>query len=114
LNNTNKIEVIRERDYLFNNENRERNNTFGYGKEHTKEKYPFIPKEKLIKLHKRSLTTFQRDNEPEIKTLRNHHENRLNDSTFFKNSQEEFRKVTYLPEMNTLHKGRYQHNDVIK
>ena len=33
---------------------------------------------------------------------------------FFKGSQDSFNKESYLPSMNTLHRGRYELNDTIK
>lgn len=69
LDKKNKIEIVREREYLYNNENRERNNTFVNIRDGMK-KRPFVPKDPIMKLNKRSLTSFQRDSEPEVKTMR--------------------------------------------
>jgi hypothetical protein len=93
LDKKEKIEIVHERRYLFNNENH-KNVPFASSKNYPRERLQFYPKEslKISNLKKRSFTTFSKDVEPAgVKSFRNYN-SKLTNESFFKNSDEDFKK----------------------
>jgi hypothetical protein len=111
-----RVEVFQERQYLFNNENRQK--TPFLTKDRPKESHQHFPREglKISNLKKRSFTTFSQDVElPGAKTFRND-DGGLPEESFYKNAEEFRKEKSYLPlpSMSAFHRGRYELNDVIK
>ena len=69
LEKQSKIEIVKEREYMFENDHRERNKTFIHGKDSTKEKrYHHLHKDQHSSLIKRASFDFHK--EEGIKALR--------------------------------------------
>lgn len=106
LEKQNKIEIVKEREYMFENDHRERNKTFIHGKDSTKEKrYHHLHKDQHSSLIKRASFDFQK--EEGIKTLRFNKQS-IYQSASFKTTEAVKGKQSNLP-LLTAQKERYNH-----
>lgn len=108
-----RVEVFRERQYLFNSENKK----VPFLTKHPKEIHQHYPRESLriSNFKKRSFTTFSKDIDLSgARSFRNH-QGTLPEESFYKLSEDGLkREKSFLPSMNAVQKGRYELNDVIK